>query len=211
MSYSPNADSANSFRGRDTPSTSSSLIERARRREEGAWERMTALYGPMVYTWCRRLGLRAEDAADTVQEVFLVVVDAIVGFRGGRTGAFRAWLRTVTQNKIRDGFRQTAGQPAAAGGSSAFQRLLHLPETVAPAEESLTDDSEEDVWPYAIEQVRAEFPAHVWEAFWRVTVDGTPTRTVAEELGMSVAAVYQAKSRVLRRLREDLRDMDVRE
>jgi RNA polymerase sigma-70 factor (ECF subfamily) len=165
----------------------------------------------MVYSWCRRCGLQAEDAADMVQDVFLVVIDAIGGFRGGRTGAFRAWLRIITQNRIRDRFRQTAGQPAATGGSAAFERLQQLPDTIAPAEEGSTDDSDEDVWQYAIEHVRAGFPTHVWDAFWRVTVDAVPTKDVAAELGMSLAAVYQARSRVLRRLREDLRDLDDRE
>jgi len=163
----------------------------------------------MVYSWCRRCGLQADDAADTVQDVFLVVIEAIAGFRGGRRGAFRAWLRTITRNKIHDGFRQATCQAAATGGSSALQRLIQTPETVVLAEGSSTDDSEEEAWQCVVEQIRAELSARIWDAFWRVTADAVPASEVAEELNMSVAAVYQAKSRVLRRLRQDLRDMDV--
>lgn len=46
-----------------------------------------------------------------------------------------------------------------------------------------------------------------WRAFWRVAVDGCSPADVADELDMSVNAVYIAKSRVLRRLREELGDL----
>ena len=206
----PDAQSGNPLRSAATESTSSSLIERARQREQEAWDRMAVLYGPMVYRWCRRFGLRAEDAADTVQEVFLVVVDAIGDFRGGRKGTFRSWLRTVTRNKTHDAFRRAAGQASAVGGSAAHERLSQLVSAVASSDEQATDDGD-DVWDCAVERVRAEFPSHVWKAFWRVTIDGVAAADAADELGMSVAAVYQAKSRVLRRLRQDLRDLEVGE
>ncbi|HID75877.1 MAG TPA: hypothetical protein EYP56_07755 [Planctomycetaceae bacterium] len=56
----------------------------------------------------------------------------------------------------------------------------------------------------SLELVRAEFENRTWEAFWRTAVDGRPAREVAEELDMSRLAVYQAESRVLRPLRQEL-------
>jgi acyl carrier protein len=56
----------------------------------------------------------------------------------------------------------------------------------------------------ALELVRAEFENRTWEAFWRTAVDGQAPADVAEDLGMSLHAVYKAKSRVLRRLRQEL-------
>ena len=70
------------------------------------------------------------------------------------------------------------------------------------------NDDDEELWRYSIAMVRAQFSEHVWAAFWRTTVDAQPAAEVAEELAMSVAAVYQAKSRVLRRLRRDLRELE---
>jgi RNA polymerase sigma-70 factor (ECF subfamily) len=55
--------------------------------------------------------------------------------------------------------------------------------------------------------IRAEFEARTWEAFWRVSVDGQSPSDVASDLGMSVAAIYKAKSRVLARFREVLREL----
>ena len=51
--------------------------------------------------------------------------------------------------------------------------------------------------------VREEFEERTWEAFWRVTVEGQTSTAVADALSMTPAAVRQAKSRVLRRLREE--------
>jgi RNA polymerase sigma-70 factor (ECF subfamily) len=58
-----------------------------------------------------------------------------------------------------------------------------------------------------LDLVRGEFENRTWEAFWRTAVEDRPARDVADELGMSVLAVYKAKSRVLRRLRQELGDL----
>jgi RNA polymerase sigma-70 factor (ECF subfamily) len=58
----------------------------------------------------------------------------------------------------------------------------------------------------AMKSVRVEFRVCSWKAFWRTAVDGLPTDMVANELGMSVAAIRQARSRIMRRLREELGD-----
>jgi RNA polymerase sigma-70 factor (ECF subfamily) len=198
-------------RGAPTEATSSTLIELVKQRERDAWNRLAELYGPMVYAWCRRIGLNAEDARDVVQDVFAAVATGIGQFRGGRRGAFRAWLRTITRNKVHDHFRREEHHTSAEGGSSARRRLMELADGTRPADESATgpsDPGEDDVWRYLIALVRAQFSDHVWTAFWRTTVDAQPPAEVAEELDMSVAAVYQAKSRVLRRLRQALGELE---
>jgi len=52
--------------------------------------------------------------------------------------------------------------------------------------------------------VRAEFEDRTWEAFRRAVLDGQQPAHIAEDLRMSVNAVYKSKSRVLRRLRQEL-------
>ena len=56
----------------------------------------------------------------------------------------------------------------------------------------------------AIELMQAEFEPPTWKAFWESVARGRPAREVAGELGISVNAVYVAKSRVLGRLRREL-------
>ena len=133
-------------------------------------------------------------------------VHADVGrFRRDRPGdSFGAWLRTVTRHRVCDHFRRRQGQPVADGGSSAYQRLLGLAET---EEEPSTARPVEKEGPFSrrvLELIRTEFEVRTWDAFWRIVVDGQPPAAVAAALGMSLPAVYKAKSRVLRRLRQEL-------
>ena len=194
----------------DPSSISSTLLERVRAQRPEAWERLVDLYGPVVYRWCRQSGLRPEDAADLVQEVFTAVATHLGEFRRERPGdSFGAWLRIITRNKIRDHYRRRQGKPEARGGTEAQQQMAEIGEPPAPSDPSAACDDGLDAWlsRRGLELVRAEFENRTWEAFWRTTVEGHAPVHVAEDLGMSVQAVYQAKSRVLRRLRQELGEL----
>jgi RNA polymerase sigma-70 factor, ECF subfamily len=189
-------------------SISSTLLDQIRARRPDAWQRLVDLYGPVVYRWCRQLGVGRADAADIVQEVFAAVAAASGRFRRETPEhSFGAWLRTVTRSKTCDHFRRRRGLLDAEGGSNAQQRLLDLPES---ADESLSLSS--NLTPDArfvhrvLEVVRAEFEPRTWDAFWRIAVDGQSPAETAAAMDLSLATVYQAKSRVLRRLRRELRD-----
>jgi RNA polymerase sigma-70 factor, ECF subfamily len=194
-------------------STTSSLLERARKQTPGAWERLTALYGPLVYGWTRRAGCQAEDAADVVQEVFRAVVIHLGGFRRERLGdSFRGWLWTITQNKIRDLRRRHAGQAEAAGGTDAHHRLLLVPDALASGSGDSADSGDSapsrpgSLLSRALELIRSEFEDRTWQAFWGVVAEDRSPADVSVALGLSVNAVYVARSRILRRLREELDD-----
>jgi RNA polymerase sigma-70 factor (ECF subfamily) len=185
--------------------TSLTLLERVRANDAEAWRRLVFLYSPLVHFWCRRAGLHEADAADVLQDVFLAVAGAVAGFDRRAGGAFRAWLWTITRNKLRDHFRRLKDRPEAAGGSEAHRRLLDVPdeEPAAPADPS-DPGSATALLRRALELIRGDFEERTWQAFYRATVEGQPAAALAAELGLSVDAVYQAKARVLRRLREEL-------
>jgi RNA polymerase sigma-70 factor (ECF subfamily) len=192
----------------DSSSISSTLLERVQAQRPEAWERLVELVGPVVYRWCRQSGVACEDAADLVQEVFGAVARGVGDFR--RTGpndSFRAWLATITRNKIRDHFRRRQLRAQARGGTDAQEQLLEVRQPSDPTPPS--DGQQEDglLARRALELVRAEFEDRTFEAFWRTAVEGQSPADVAQDLGTSVAAVYQAKSRVLRRLRQELDDL----
>jgi len=193
-------------------STSSSLIERVKSRDEQAWRRLVRLYGPLVDFWVRRAGLQHADARDVFQEVFTAVAQAISRFRKDQPGdTFRGWLRTIVRNKVADHHRKSAGQPRAIGGSDANQRLQYIADAneSAPSSDGCNErQALRDLRVRALELVRTEFEPRSWEAFWRVQIDRRATKDVAEELGMSLAAVRMAKSRVLRRVREELGELE---
>jgi RNA polymerase sigma-70 factor (ECF subfamily) len=186
-------------------STSVSLLERVKARDEEAWQRLVQIYGPLVYQWCRRWELRAEDVADIFQEVFQGVAAQIGAFRKDRPGdSFRGWLWSITRNKVGDHFRRQGKQPKAAGGSDAQQRMLELPEPPMDSDPSATAPNPIH---RALELIRGEFEERTWTAFWRATVEGHAPKDIAAELGVTPDAVRMAKSRVLRRLRQELADL----
>jgi RNA polymerase sigma-70 factor (ECF subfamily) len=192
----------------DPSETPSSLLERLRSPgDDPAWERLVALYGPTVEGWCRRAGLSAEEAADVRQDVFRAVVGGIAAFRRDRPGdSFRGWLYATTRNRVIDFRRRAARQPRAAGGTDAHDRLLEL-----PAEESCDsaagDADTRGLYERCVGLIRSEFEERTWRAFWGVAVDDRPAAEVAAELGMTPGAVYIAKSRVLRRLRDEFGEL----
>jgi RNA polymerase sigma-70 factor, ECF subfamily len=193
--------------GRSSTGTSRSLLDRARARDPVAWERMVALYAPLVLGWCRGWGLREDDAADVFQEVFRTVAARLDGFRRDRPGdTFRGWLRTITRNKVTDHFRRCRREPSAVGGSEAQFRLSQVPATVPADETGSVDAAEGGLLRRALEVIRDEFEPRTWQAFWRTAVDGRAPADVAAELAMTPGAVRVAKSRVLHRLRAELGD-----
>jgi RNA polymerase sigma-70 factor (ECF subfamily) len=189
--------------------TSSRLLQRLRVRDSASWQRLTAVYGPLVYYWCHRYGLKSQDAADVFQEVFAAVWSGIAEFEHGQQrGRFRGWLWTITRNKISDQYRQRAGRLDAAGGSGNDLGQVAMPEQ-PPDDESDEDHRREltGLVRRAVEAVRAEFEPSTWDAFWRVVVDCQRVAEVACALEISPGAVRQAKWRVLRRLREEMEDI----
>lgn len=194
-------------RAETSGSTSLTLLDRIRKDDPRAWHRLVQLYAPLIFRWCRRWQIRSEDAADVSQEVFRTVAAKIAAFRRDRPGdRFRAWLWTITRNKIGDHFRRQERQPAALGGSDAQQRFLQIPEQLSE------DDSSTDARSLvhrALDLIRPHFEERTWQAFWRAAVQGHSPKEIAGDLGVTPDAVRVAKSRVLRRLREELPEGDI--
>lgn len=189
-----------SIAGRDS-STSSGLIRGVQQGNPEAWRRLLDVFGPLIYSWGRRWGLSPEDAADVLQETLLAVARNASRFARTPDRSFRAWLWTITRSKIRDLSRRRNREPQARGGTSVNELLQQLPEQL-PTD----DDREQGVWKdtllRALTSARGDFAERTWQAFWQVTIQGRSPADVSAELGVSPAAVRQAKSRVLQRLRE---------
>lgn len=149
---------------------------------------------------------RPADVEDVSQEVFAAAAAGLAGFRRDRPGdTFRGWLRGIARNQVRLHFRRARG-PAAEGGTDARGELLQAADPVAdPGEEESAEIGE--VYRRAVELVRGEFEGRTWQAFWLTAVECRPPAAVESELGMSPAAVRQARSRVLRRIKQELAEV----
>jgi RNA polymerase sigma-70 factor (ECF subfamily) len=183
--------------------TSLSLIARLQSREPDAWEQLLALYGPLIYSWCRQSELSPEDASDVVQEVLLKVFNALPNYRRDRPGdTFRGWLLIVTKNAIRDHYRRQQGKARGRGGTTA---MVQLQDYVAVID-SVTGSGYGDLVQRAAARIRREFSDRDWRVFELTVLDRRSSQETAAQLNMRPAAVRKAKSRLLRRLREELGD-----
>lgn len=189
--------------------TSLTLLEGVRTSDDAAWRRLIALYTPLLRHWCRRWGVAAEDSDDVIQDVFQAVHRGLKDFRRDREGdSFRGWLRGVARNKALLFFRRR-GAPGM-GGTDFYRRSLLVPDPgAAPPGAPADADADEGalvgaLYRDALALARGEFEERTWQAFWRSAVEGQPSAAIAEDLGVTPAAVRQAKSRVLRRLKEIL-------
>src|SRR5262249_12241631 len=153
--------------------------------------------------------LAEPDAADVAQEVFRKVALHLDRFHKECPGdSFRGWLCRITHHEIATFFRGQADTPKPAGGTDAQLHLQQVPDQPL-AEPGDEDVAEETCYLYqkAVEAARAEFPDRMWLMFWRTAVDGNLASSVAEEFGATAAAVRQAKSRVLRRIKQLVGDL----
>jgi RNA polymerase sigma-70 factor (ECF subfamily) len=165
--------------------------------ETQSWDRFVRLYTPLIYGWARGKGIEREEAADVVQEVFAVLVRKLPTFQYNPTGGFGQWLRTITVNKCRDLLRRRASRPAQTN-------LDPAPADVDGVAAFTEAEYRQRLARLALEIMRDEFEENTWKACWEHVVSGRPAAEIAEDLGMTPGAVYVAKSRVLRRLREEL-------
>lgn len=200
--------------------TSRSLIQRVKNSESDAWERLVNLYSPLVYYWCQESGLPRQDLHDVFQEVFHSLARNIQKFRPMENGTFRGWLRTMTRNKVNDFFRKNGREPRPVGGTEAKNYLDQIPaggpgNSAASNPDHFFGDGtpvsaefviQQAMLQKALENIRPSFHEQTWKAFWMVVVDGRETADVAGDLSMRPGTIRVAKSRVLKRLRQEIGD-----
>jgi RNA polymerase sigma factor (sigma-70 family) len=180
--------------------TKPSLLLRIRDAGDSAsWNEFADIYGPIIRSYCRRRGLQPTDADDVVQEILVQVARSIGTFEydPGR-GRFRDWLGTVTRNKITRFFESKGREGSAIGNdkSAQLEASAEDPEWSANLHARILE--------VALVRIRVDFEPSTWDAFERIWCVGLPAPEVARTLAMTIDAVYAAKSRVLRRLREEV-------
>jgi RNA polymerase sigma-70 factor (ECF subfamily) len=182
--------------------TQPSLLVRIRQPQDtAAWRQFAQTYAPLVYGHLRKRGLQDADAADVTQDVLRSVASRIGQFDyDPARGSFRGWLLSVVQSRLAD-FRRRGQRHLALVAEAAAN---------APGEASAADsaewnlDYERQVFHTAADRVRDDFGESAWRAFWLAAVEGKAAKEIAAELNISQAAVYLAKARVMKRIREEV-------
>jgi len=185
-----------------------SLLDRLRQRAEGpSWQEFVDLYEPWLRGQLRRNGLQEADADDVVQEILVVLIEQVSNFRhNGRKGAFRAWLRGVTVNRLRELGRQRKYTPLA-GGSQLALRLEQLADDHSQLSQRWDREHDQYIVNQLLKQIAGDFEATTWQAFRSFVLEGRTAAEVSAALGISQGAVWTAKSHVLKRLRQVAKDL----
>ncbi|MDG3005328.1 RNA polymerase sigma factor [Paludisphaera mucosa] len=186
--------------------TSHSLLDRLRSRpdDQMSWNRFAGLYAPLIRKWLVGQGAPDPDAEDLAQEILLVIFRELPGFdHNGRKGAFRSWVRSVTVNRLRGYWRAKRSGPL----NGLEERLALLEDEGSEPSAAWDREHDEYIAAQVMRLVEPEFAPSTWQSFRRVVVEDRPAAAVAAELGLTVNAVLIAKSRVLRRLREEVRGL----
>ena len=184
--------------------TSLGLLERLKDAKPAAsdWGRLQDLYLPLIHKWISRVpGLR-DESGDLAQEILVVLFRELQSFERRRDGAFRAWLRQITVNRIR-AFSKARHKQPLVGLEGGDQLLSQLEDANSDVARQWDLDHDQHVFQRLLAIVRPDFQPATWQAFTRFALDGLPAGSVAKELGMSESAVVQSKFRILKRLREE--------
>jgi RNA polymerase sigma factor (sigma-70 family) len=193
----------------DPASTRPSLLIRIRDPGDAeGWRQFVALYGAMIYQFVRKRGLQDADAADLTQIVLQAVGDGVkrLDYDPGR-GSFRGWLFRVVRNQLSKFRARQRKSIQGSGDTDAHELLDNLPEETEPSE--LWDrEYERQLFVWAAERVKARCEAASWQAFWQTAVLGRAVAEVARSVGISVGAVYTAKSRILDRIRKEIQQAE---
>ena len=179
--------------------THPSLLLRIRDAQDAAsWRTFVDTYAPLVYPFGRQRGLQDADA-DLAQEVMVEAARCLRTFAyQPERGRFRDWLGTLTRRKLSRFFaRQRRPE------TEAVEEIAVEPGS-SPPDPEWVDEFNARVLRVALDRIRPHFEAPTWRAFERVWLDNQPAAVVAGELATPLETIYLAKSRVLKRLREEV-------
>jgi RNA polymerase sigma-70 factor (ECF subfamily) len=191
------------------PITRHSLVLRLRNPDDqAAWAEFVDVYEPLIYRLARRKGLQDADAQDLCQDVLRAVASAIERWDPDPAkGRFRAWLFRIARNLLVKFLARQRHHPRGTGSSSVQELLEAQPADDPQAEAEFAVEFRRRAFRWAADQVKGEFTSPTWQAFWQTAVETRPISDVARELGLSVGAVYIARSRVLARLRDQVQQL----
>jgi RNA polymerase sigma factor (sigma-70 family) len=195
------------------PPTRPSLLLRLRDHEDHqAWAQFVEVYAPLIYGYLRKHGLQDADAADLTQTCMRQVATHIGSLEHDpRRGKFRGWLFTIVRNRWRNFCAQPQRLQQGSGDSQVRRFLETQPGPEADEASEWDREYQRGLFAWAAEQIRPQVQETTWQAFWQTAVEGKPSKEVAQSLGLSVAAVYLAKGRVVARLQSLIQELQEEE
>ena len=183
--------------------TRASLLDRLKNPGDSqpGWNEFVACYESLLRAWCKRRGLREVDTDDVVQTVWTKLTVVMKTFEYDPARGFRKWLKTVVENAVNDWFRKQARQPGAvgAGGSNAIESLPDPAAELGGEMSSVRSDRLARLL-VVLDELDGPTNRNQWQAFVQTEMDQKPVAEVAAALGMTFAAVCQARYRIKKKI-----------
>jgi RNA polymerase sigma-70 factor (ECF subfamily) len=191
------------------PETRESLLALVRSpANREAWDQFALIYRPVIYRLARHRGLQDADAQDLAQQVLMAVASAIGSWeKSDESVRFRHWLRRVARNAIVNALSRRP-QDRAAGGSAANDLLLEQPNVDLQSNAQIELEYRRELYLRAAKTVRSDFEPETWRAFEMTVIENRSIDEAAVELAKPIGTIYAARSRIMRRLREAVRDLE---
>jgi RNA polymerase sigma factor (sigma-70 family) len=189
--------------------TSISLLGRLRQdaKDQAAWEEFVRRYGQQIYRWCRKWQLQEADAQDVTQTVLVKLAEKMRTFTYDPARSFRAYLKTLTHYAWCD-FLQAHKRPGAGSGGSEVLQVLQAVEARDDLVRHLNQEFDQELLEEATARVRQRVEPHTWEAFRLTALEGLSGADAAQRLGLNVATVFKAKSKVQKMLQQEIRSLE---
>jgi RNA polymerase sigma-70 factor (ECF subfamily) len=189
-------------------STSTTLLARLRQSpaDQAAWSAFVGRYGPRLYSWCRHWRLQPADAEDVTQDV-LARLGRRLGAYDPSRGRFRTWLRAVAENAWKD-FLADRRRAAQATGDSQVVELLQTVEARDDLRRRLEEEFDLELLEIVKPRVRGRVEPRTWEAYRLTAEEQLSGAEAGARLGLKVATVFVARSKVQKMLREELHNLE---
>lgn len=190
----------------ESPSTRATLVLRLRDREDvEAWSDFLRDYGPMLYRFVRSRGLQDADASDLVQDVLRSVGSAIgrLDYQKEK-GGFRAWLFTITRNKLATFFEKQKRLGPTGNDTRQFEMLSQAADQRSELDDQWDLEHQRRLAGKAMRTIQPNTEEKTWSAFEMTAIDGLSAAEAGQTLSMSPGAVYVARSRVTAKLRSEI-------
>src|SRR4051794_15227672 len=191
------------------PPTRASLLTQLRQdpSDQAGWDQFVEHYGRHIYRWCRQWKLQDADAEDVTQNVLVKLTQKLQGFAYDPSRSFRGWLKTVAHHACRD-YEDNRRRVQPVGDDSNVERQFLALEAREDLARKLEEAFDLEILELAQLRVQLRVAPHTWEAFHLLTLEGLSVAEVAARVGMKVAMVYVAKSKVQKMLREEIEKLE---
>lgn len=189
--------------------TSASLILRLQDPgDHAAWSQFAEIYEPLIARMATQMGMQPADVAESTQEVLMHLTSVVRQWRPReQAGSFRSWLRQVARN-VMIRFLQTRDYRCMGTGDTGVHLNLAENSDRLGHESQLYDiEFRHQVFGWVVNKIENDFQRPTWQAFWLTMVENQPIKDVATDLKISVGAVYIARSRVMRRLQNEVKKL----